>query len=406
MKILRIEGWEGPTAGGAETYVGRVTREMRRRGHEELVVAITTHPANREKLGIDREYVIPGSTRSRAFRTMARLEDRRMLSFLDDAAREIRPDVIHLHSFRHNYVDLASWIENREEPVLFTVHNVEMICPVATLTLPDGRRCEGEILPRCAKTGCEVGHGLGLNLLKKDRFNHRIAPRLSGFICVSDATRMAMERLGYLPTRMLRPMIPVPDQEPGQKQGGPFTVGYLGRLERQKGIDTLISAFDGAVRRKIPNAVLRVAGSGSVSIRTEAGAVEWTGWVESVTEWLAGIDVLVVPSLPWENLGNSAIEALGHAVPVIVTNSGGLPEAVGDFGTVVQWGDARALSEAILRVASRLPEEKLRARAGREWVRTEFATGRHISTLLEIYADALREDWAKKMHRYATGDAR
>jgi glycosyltransferase involved in cell wall biosynthesis len=384
VKILRLDGWDGPTVGGAQVYIRRVSQALEARGHPNVTAAIVTDPPP-EKLGPLRTYRVP---RSPARQAVVGFTDGAPLArWLDEVAGEVRPDLIHLHRFHAGFPALGPWLGGRTEPIVFTAHDAELVCPVATLTLPDGTACPGGILPRCQFTGCEVGVGLPLNLAKRHYFDTHVKDRVRSFICVSRATQGIFENLGYRPTDLVRPMIPVP-AEPSPSPPGPFTVGFLGRLERQKGVEVLLNAF-ATVRRSRPDVRLRFGGSGTVPIPKGDG-ISVDGWVPDSHRWFEGIHILAVPSLPWENLGNSPIEALGHGVPVVVTDSGGLPETVGKFGTVVRAGDPSELAAALLHLMDHYAEARETALAGRAWVQEEFSTERHIERLLAIYSAALR----------------
>ena len=211
MRILRLNGWEGPVTGGAETYVQRVSTLLRSRGHTDVVASIVTSPPPVE-LGEMKTFQIRNSQVLRALRVNLGFPDPGLPRWLDSVVDEVRPDVIHVHHFRHSFMGLAPWLAGRKEPIVFTVHDPELVCPIATLTLPDGTQCEGGILPRCGKTGCDVGHGLFLNLEKRRFFDQYIKPRVSSFICTSEATRKVFDGLGYRPTVLIRPIIPVPDE--------------------------------------------------------------------------------------------------------------------------------------------------------------------------------------------------
>lgn len=377
-----MDGWDGPTVGGAQVYIRRVSRALEEMGHPNVTAAIVTDPVP-ESLGPIRSFQAPRSPLRRA---AAELADGGLLTrWLDQVAGEARPDIIHLHRFETGFSALGPWLGGRTEPIVFTAHDVELVCPVSTLTLPNGTPCPGGILPRCQFTGCDVGFGLPWNLAKRRSFDTHVKGRVRSYICVSHATQAVFENLGYRPTDLLRPMIAVPD-EPVPLPQGPFTIGFLGRFEHQKGVEVLRRAF-AILRESHPEARLRFAGSGPISIPAGNG-VSVDGWVPDGRQWFAGIHVLAVPSLPWENLGNSPIEALANGVPSIVTDSGGLPETVGKFGTVVPPGDVQALAEALNHVAKHYPEAKQRALAGRAWVREEFSVERHLRRLLAIYTAA------------------
>ena len=79
--------------------------------------------------------------------------------------------------------------------------------------------------------------------------------------------------------------------------------------------------------------------------------------------------MLVMPSL-FESLGLAAAEAMSYGKPVVASDSGGLPEVVGDGGIVVPAKDPKRLAEAInalLRDDSRRHDlgAKAKARAAR-----------------------------------------
>jgi len=383
VNILRLDGWDGPAGGGAQVYVRRVSQALDARGHHNVTAAIVTDPVP-EDLGPVRAYRVPRSPTRQA---VAGFSDGGPLTrWLDEVAAEAKPDILHLHRFHAGFPALALWLGARSEPIVFTAHDAELVCPVATLTLPDGTACPGGILPRCQLTGCEVGVGLPLNLAKRHYFDTHVKPHVRSFVCVSHATQAIFENLGYRPTRLLRPMIPVP-AEPARMPSGPFTIGFLGRFERQKGVEVLLEAF-AKVRTSRPDVRLRFAGSGPISIPNMDG-VSVDGWVTDRDRWFDSIHLLAVPSLPWENLGNSSIEALARGVPVIVTQTGGLPETVGEFGTVVPPGDATALAAALVLGMDRYDEARQVALAGRTWVQDEFSTERHVERLLAIYDSAL-----------------
>lgn len=383
MRILRIEGWDGPTLGGSQVYIRRVSRSLEERGHPNLTAALVTDDPG-DFLGNSRVFRVPRAPSLQVASGM--LDPARLGRWLDDVAKEFRPDVVHLHHFRLGFLSLGPWLARRSEPIVFTAHDVERLCPIATLTLPDGSPCPGKILPRCQFTGCAVGFGLPYKLSERWYFDRYVRRRVGPYVCVSEATRRAFEGLGYRPTELLRPMIPVPDA-PAAVPNGPFTLGLFGRVERQKGIGVLLEALT-LVRRTHSETRLRIAGSGPFPLPRDPSLVV-DGWVTDASAWFGSVHALVVPSLGWENLGNSPIEALGHGLPVIVSDAGGLPETVGEFGTVVPQGNATELAGAILRLMEGYDAHRRRAAAGRAWVRQEFAVDRHLDRLLEIYRAAL-----------------
>ena len=110
---------------------------------------------------------------------------------------------------------------------------------------------------------------------------------------------------------------------------------------------------------------------------------------------LRSLSVVILPSLTsasWkEQFGRVLIEAMSCGVPVIGSDSGEIPNVIGDAGLIVPEGDAGALAGAIRAIYT---DEALRAdlsRRGRERVLQCF-THAHVAALTkDAYAEALAQ---------------
>jgi glycosyltransferase involved in cell wall biosynthesis len=76
--------------------------------------------------------------------------------------------------------------------------------------------------------------------------------------------------------------------------------------------------------------------------------------LDDVPTVMASLDTLVLPSLTtrnWcEQYGRVITEAMASAVPVIASNSGAIPEVVGDAGIIVREGSVEEFADALRRV--------------------------------------------------------
>jgi glycosyltransferase involved in cell wall biosynthesis len=118
------------------------------------------------------------------------------------------------------------------------------------------------------------------------------------------------------------------------------TVFCVRRLSRRMGLENLIAAME-AVRERVPEALLHVAGKGPLAETLEehvraAGLdehVRLLGFVPDEDLPLAyrAADVSVVPTVALEGFGLITVESLAAGTPVIVTPVGGLPEVVEDL---------------------------------------------------------------------------
>lgn len=150
---------------------------------------------------------------------------------------------------------------------------------------------------------------------------------------------------------------------------GTAAVLFLGQLEERKAPLDAVAAAE-AARAAGHDLVLLVAGDGPLAAEVErrAGpAVRALGFRDDVRRLLAAADALVLPS-EREGLAMSLLEAMGHGVPVVVSDGPGNPEAVGEAGLVVPYGDVEALGAALGSLAANPAERERLGAAGRERV--------------------------------------
>ncbi|MBI4272653.1 glycosyltransferase [Candidatus Uhrbacteria bacterium] len=139
---------------------------------------------------------------------------------------------------------------------------------------------------------------------------------------------------------------------------GKRTFLYLGLLKKQKGIFTLLSAFNAL---QYSSARLLIGGGGHAEERvrilaspdqriTVLGVIDREALKSVFTE----AHFVVVPSLLYENSPMVVYESFATSIPVIVSESGGASELVsdGENGFIVPAGDESALLYALERACS------------------------------------------------------
>ncbi|AXT48278.1 MULTISPECIES: glycosyltransferase family 4 protein [Chromobacterium] len=175
------------------------------------------------------------------------------------------------------------------------------------------------------------------------------------------------------------------------RSAGPLLV-QAAMLRGEKGHRTVLAAL-GLLKNKWPDARYVIAGEGPeqqviAELARQLGLqhrVLLAGVVSPVAALLARADLVLMPS-SYEPLGMSQIEALGLSVPVIASDTGGIPETMrhGETGVLAPPGDAAAWAEAIDQALSQLAMMKAWAQAGRVDVRSRFAPEQNLRRILEL----------------------
>jgi len=154
-----------------------------------------------------------------------------------------------------------------------------------------------------------------------------------------------------------------------RRDAGGARLLYVGRLSERKGVLVAVEALrlllaGGAdVRLDLVGDAFTEHAAFAARLRERlddpalAGRTTVHGFAADVWGHLAAADVLLVPSVLPEPFGNTAVEGVLAARPVVASDTGGLPEAVGDVASarLVPAGDAAALAEAVRRLVADLP---------------------------------------------------
>jgi glycosyltransferase involved in cell wall biosynthesis len=172
-------------------------------------------------------------------------------------------------------------------------------------------------------------------------------------------------------------------------------VGVLGRLDPQKGQEEFLRSLPSVLERR-PDVCYVIAGDETqgeagyrdylVDLAGKLGVAEhvrFLPFTENVAEFLAAIDVFVLPSYS-ETFGLVLIEAMAMQKPVVATSAGGVPEIVenGWDGILVPPRDERALATAIALLLKNATLRVSLSRHAREDARKRFDASHCVDQLV------------------------
>jgi glycosyltransferase involved in cell wall biosynthesis len=190
--------------------------------------------------------------------------------------------------------------------------------------------------------------------------------------------------------------------------GAPLTIGYLARRAPEKGLHHLVEAFIQLAKPR-PAGGVRLAVAGFLAVKDQAyfatqqqkirdagleSQVDWIGEVDrqGKLDFLAGCDVLSVPTVYQEPKGLFVAEALAAGVPVVLPDHGGFPEwieATGG-GLLCRPEDPAELAAVLNRLLD-APEERRRlGHQGRAAIFESFTGEPMAAEMLAIYRQALQ----------------
>jgi glycosyltransferase involved in cell wall biosynthesis len=196
---------------------------------------------------------------------------------------------------------------------------------------------------------------------------------------------------------------PATAQAPRDELAGPVRLVLVGRISPRKGTDVAVEA----VRELVDegrDVTLDVVGGvfpgyewfvdevrGAARSADLCDRVRWRGVVEDPWPSLAEADIALVPSRV-EPFGNTAVEAMLAARPLVASATQGLAEVVrpGRDGEVVAPGDAQALADAVGRVIDDWPAARARALAAAVDAAERFSPERYRRDVAAAVARASR----------------
>ncbi|MGP3919704.1 GT4 family glycosyltransferase PelF [Nonomuraea sp. 10N515B] len=179
------------------------------------------------------------------------------------------------------------------------------------------------------------------------------------------------------------------------------TIVFMGRVDPLKDLHTLIRAF-AIVRSKIPNARLRIFGGvpkgnesyhqSCLELVAELGLEEsavFEGRVATQVDAYHAGHIVALTSIS-EGFPYTVVEAMACGRPVVVTNVGGVAEAVGEAGFVVPPRDYVAAAEAMVTLLRRRILRRRLGRLARQRVLQRFTLQQSLDDYRAVYRELVR----------------
>ena len=287
--------------GGTARYITQLAQELPKNGIETFVATGVVQGAEVEDPSVQEIEVIRIPTLARSMNV---IRDHRARKHLLKIITEIKPDIIHTHTFKAGYI---TRMRRQSIPVIHTFHGHLLDDP--------------EFVGFKSKVIIQLERFMAKKTTKLVSVGNRVAQELvhNGIGTSSQYVSIAPGVVTLIPTSRAQALINL-----GLKDNGQLIIGWIARVT---GVKNPMRAIE--VARLIPNAQFIIAGGGDLleQVKEQAPAnVIVTGWAKA--EDVLGASDIILSTSENEGMPVALIEAQLAGKPVVATDVGAVSEVI------------------------------------------------------------------------------
>ena len=313
-----------------------------------------------------------------------------------------KPDIVHLQSI-HHYISPSIIFEAKRRglPIVWTLHDYKLICPNTHFLID--KNCQ--ICEACGKRSyyqsilkrCKKGSLFASGMASVEAYAHwllAVRNRVDAFLAPSQFLRKKLLDRGFLASKVYH----LPNFLPSDRFNLSATNGtyflFLGKLEPIKGIYPLLQAF-----ARTPEAELVLAGSVDGVLEQKLRQLmpanaKYVGLKHGVElqNLISHAQVVILPSLWYENQPYSILEAFAFHKPVIASELGGMTELIGNnqHGLLVKPGDIDGLKSALGWFMMHPENAREMGARAYQYAKNAHSAEQHYMDLMSIYSAVMK----------------
>jgi len=272
---------------------------------------------------------------------------------------ENKVDIVQLNSITNYHTpSIIPVIRKAKIPIVWRILDYRLICPNSTLFV-NGKVCQecfNNSFYKCIVNKCKKESLLASSLLAIENYAYSILPihkQVDLFLFQSEFTRDMFVKFGYDLRKTHIIENPYDSSGIQPKYQGSNYILYFGRIEKEKGIYTLLDAM-----KLLPDITLKVVGNGTEYTNclnyvsnNSLSNVTFLGpkWNDELEPIIKDCEFVVVPSEWHEPSPYVVLQSFSYGKPVVAAKMGGLNDLINDNinGLFFKSGDANDLSEKI-----------------------------------------------------------
>lgn len=414
-------------AGGAERYLFNIQELLEKKGHE--VIPFSLRFAKNKSTVYEKYFPDPpGGDQphfyydeiERNFKSVFSLLERQFFSIhvydkLSKLINDAKPDVAYVfHFLRKMSPSVIDACFDLDVPVVVRLSDFALICPESSFTR-NNVVCElcqenllNSVVYKCVKNSRVASIinyvAYQFNFIRKfqNKIDFIVSPSLHTISKFQMNSRFNSHSFRHLPT-FVDPNV----FELGKKRDSlnlsKRTIVYWGRISYEKGIETLIQSIIYLQNEKFTCNLLLIGGGEknyvekvlSMIKKNKLFNIQYIPYMEKreLFHKVAIADVAVVPSICFDNMPNSLIEAQALGLPVIASNIGSMPELVVDGynGLLFSVGDGKDLAQVIKKFYGNVETQDYMSKNSYKWALEHYSPEVHYQKLHTLFQKIIEQ---------------
>lgn len=400
-------------SGGPERYYFNIKEILERHGHEVIPFSVKSRrnqPNDYEIYFLDivDDEVYFAQTKKKSLRMIVKSFTRMFYSFearrkMRRLIRDTRPDLVYIMQM-HNKISpsIVDAARGMGVPVVHRISDFQYMCPNALFYNDRTGVCEDCLKGKrlsCVRYRCVLNSPVYSAIKMAAKWLHDVmgvTKRIDAFVVPSAFTLKKLNEYG-IPLRKLN-HIPtffnLKETDPDVEYR-PFVL-FVGRIEKQKGLMTLVRTFENT------DYSLKIIGFSNDGYEDDLKAyltgkrhnIEFLGRksFDEIVPYLKSCLCTVVPSEWYDNFPNVILESFAYKKAVIATDFGSLPELVKDnvTGLTFKYGDTDDFRQKVKYMFDN--PDKARCMGGQAYERLirEYTPEVHYERLMRVFEGLLK----------------
>ena len=406
MKIVLVN-YRYFISGGPERYYFNIKEILERNGHEVIPFSIKSsrnlpHDYDQYFLDIVDDEVYFAQAK-KSLKVVLKSFSRMFYSFeakrkFESLLKAVQPDLVYIMQY-HNKISpsIIDAARNLHIPVIHRISDFQYMCPNALFYNDAKGVCEDCLKGKrwsCVKYKCVLNSTIYSGIKMAAKWLHdamKVTKKIDAFVVPSSFTLkklneygIPMNKLYHIPTFFnLKDTNPAVKYEP--------SVLFVGRIEKQKGLMTLVKTFEGTDYN------LKIIGFSNDGYEDELKAylngkqhhIEFLGrkTFDEIVPYLKSCLCTVVPSEWYHNFPNVILERFAYKKAVIATDFGSLPELVKNnvTGLTFNYADIADFRKKVGYMFNHPDVAKQMGEAGFKDIVTVYSPQQHYEQLMALF---------------------